>query len=209
VDGRGIEHRTPGPRRAKPACRSSLAGAANAAPDLVLGLMYVTALVDRSLLPEGTVTALARVIPIEFAVIHASGFLAWPWLAREWTRKRRALFVVGLAGFYTLGLGVFALIQGALWPLAIFWGLMLNRMLVVLLGDLPDDAAFREWSFAWAGTTALYMLGVCVGVLGAQTDRTRGLLIGFLYFTLVALSELTSWDWVYRWQKQPRGREER
>ena len=184
--------------------RLSLAGAANAAPDFVLGLMYVTALVDRSLLPEGTVTALARVIPIEFAVIHASGFLAWPWLAREWKPKRRALFVAGLAGVYTVGLGIFALIQGALWPLAIFWGLMLNRMLVVLVGDAPDDAAFGEWTFAWAGTTTLYVLSVCVGALGAQTDRTRALVIGFLYFTLVALSELTLWGWVYRWQARAR-----
>lgn len=71
----------------------SLAGAANAAPDLVLGLAYLTVLVDRSLLPEGMVNGLVRAIPIEFAVVHASGFLAWPWVARTWPFRRRARFV--------------------------------------------------------------------------------------------------------------------
>ncbi len=206
MDGGGLERRIPEPRRVQLARRFSLAGAANAAPDFVLGLTYVAVLVDRTLLPEAWVPQLARAVLIEFVVIHASGFLAWPWLAREWKPKRRALFVAALAGCYTFGLGIFALIQGALWPLAIFWGLMANRMLFVLVHEAPGDAEFQQWVASWAGGTTLYVLAVVIGVFGGVNDTTKALVIGFLYFTLMALSEVTLWAWVYRWQVWARRR---
>ena len=206
MDGGGLERRIPEPRRAQLARRFSLAGAANAAPDFVLGLTYVTALVDRTLLPEAWVPQLARAALIEFVVIHASGFLAWPWLAREWKQKQRALFVAALAAAYSLGLGIFSLVVGGVWPLAIFWGLMLNRMLVVLVHEAPGDEEFQQWVASWAGGTTLYVLAVVIGAFGGANDTTKALVIGFLYFTLVGLSELTLWGWVYRWQARARRR---
>ncbi len=159
----------------------------------------MAALVDRAVLPEGLVANLVRAIPVEFAVVHASGFLAWPWVAR-WTGRKRYQFVALLAALYTVVLAIVALALGGWWPLAIFWGLMANRMLAVLVGDLPDDRAFTAWGIAWAGSTTLYVLAVCLGIFGGQTDTTKALTMGFLYFTLVGLSELTHWAWVYRWQ---------
>jgi hypothetical protein len=50
------------------------------------------------------------------------------------------------------------------------------------------------------------VLAVVIGVFGGTRDVTRGLVIGFLYFTLMALSELTAWGWVYRWQAWARRR---
>jgi hypothetical protein len=47
---------------------------------------------------------------------------------------------------------------------------------------------------------------VCIGAVGASRDVTRALAIGFPYFTLVGLSELTGWAWVYRWQRNARAR---
>lgn len=185
--------------------RLSLSGAVSAAPDVVLGLTYLALLVDRSLLSESRVVHLAWAIPIEFAVVHASGFLAMPWVAK-WDVRKRALFVPALAIAYTIPLAIIALVVHGWWPLAIFWGLMANRMLVVLLGDLPDDNAFTAWAMAWAGTTTLYVLCLVVGALGAQARITQALVIGFLYFTLVGLSELTGWAWVHRWMRNARAR---
>ncbi len=163
-------------------------------------------MVDRSLLPAGAVTRFAWAIPIEFAVVHASGFLAMPWVAR-WDARRRAIYVPALAGLYTLPLAIIAFAVHGWWPLTIFWGLMLNRMLVVVFGDLPDDNAFTAWAMAWAGTTTLYVLSIIAGVFVARTDVARALIIGFVYFTMVGLSELTGWAWVHRWMTRARERE--
>jgi hypothetical protein len=176
-----------------------------AAPDFVLGALYVAALVDRSLLGEAVVTGLARAIPIEFAVIHASGFLAVPWVAR-WTGVRKRYYALGLVAAYSLVLAVLSLAIGGWWPLVIFWGLMLNRTLAVIVGDLPEDGAFTEWTMAWAGTTTLFVLAVGVGAIGATALATRALVAGFVYFTLVGLSELTGWGWVRRWMHNARRR---
>lgn len=168
-------------------------------------MLYVAVLADRELFSPEVIRNFARAIPTEFAVVHASGFLAWPWVAK-WDRKKRGLFVAALAGLYTLPLAIFALATGGIWPLAIFWGLMLNRMLAVVVGDLPDDNAFTAWAMAWAGTTTLYVVCVIIGVFGGTTDTTKALVMGFLYFTLVGLSELTHWAWVHRWAANARKR---
>ena len=148
---------------------------------------------------------LVRAIPIEFAVIHASGFLAVPWVA-GWKGRRKTLYALGLIALYTLVLGILSLAFGGIWPLAIFWSLMLNRLLAVIVGDIPDDRAFTEWSMAWAGATTLFVLAVCVGIFGGEANEAKARLIGFLYFTLCGLSELTAWAWVHRWMQNARRR---
>jgi len=186
--------------------RLSLSGAVTAAPDVVLGLTYLALLVDRTLLPETTVVRLAWAIPIEFAVVHASGFLALPWVAR-WDAKKRAIYAPALIAGYTIAVGGIALLVHGWWPLIAFWGLMFNRMLAVMVGDLPDDDAFSAWAIAWAGSTTLYVLAVCIGtVAAARATVMQALFMGFLYFTMVGLSEITRWGWVYRWQKNAQKR---
>ncbi len=151
------------------------------------------------------VNGLVRAVIMEFAVIHASGFLAWPWVAR-WDRRRRAMFVPALAAAYTVPLAIWALLAGSAWPLAVFWGLMANRMLTVVLGDLPDDAAMTAWGHAWAGTTTLYVAAVLLALTGGAPSEGRVLFIGFAYWTAVGLSGLTDWRWVYRWMAWSRAR---
>jgi hypothetical protein len=165
--------------------------------------MYLALLVNRTLVAPALLSKLAWAIPIEFAVIHASGFLMWPWVAR-WQAATRGKFVLLLAVAYTIPLAILALVTRHWYPLTIFWGLMANRMLTVIVSDIPDDEAFTRWTMGWAGATTLYVGAVCIGAVGAQQDVTRALVIGFLYFTSVALSELTSWSWVYRWMQRAR-----
>ena len=83
---------------------------------------------------------------------------------------------------------------------------MANRMLFVLVHEAPGDAEFQQWVASWAGGTTLYVLAVVIGVFGGVNDTTKALVIGFLYFTAIALSELTAWAWVYRWQVWARRR---
>jgi len=72
--------------------------------------------------------------------------------------------------------------------------------------EAPGDEEFQQWVASWAGGTTLYVLAVVIGAFGGANDTTKALVIGFLYFTLVGLSELTLWGWVYRWQARARRR---
>lgn len=158
------------------------------------------------MLPEAFGRQLVRAIPIEFAVVHASGFLALPWVA-QWKKVRvRAAYALGLIALYTAALGIVAAAVGGWWPLAIFWGLMLNRLLAVIVGDLPDDQAFTAWAMTWAGTTTLYVGAILVGIFAGPSNETKAIVIGFVYFTMVGLSELTGWGWVHRWMHNARAR---
>ena len=188
--------------------RLKLSGFLTAMPDLLLGLAYValmTGSIDRA---SDVGRGLVRAIPIEFAVIHASGFLALPWVA-GWKDRRKTLYPIGLTGLYSLALGIVSLAVGGIWPLAIFWGLMFNRLLAVIVGDIPDDNAFTEWAIVWAGTTTLFVLAVCVGIFGGTENEAKARLTGFLYFTTCGLSELTGWAWVHRWMRSARERRRR
>lgn len=147
-----------------------------------------------------------RAIPIEFAVVHASGFLAVPWVAGWKQRRKRALYAIGLISLYTIALAIASAAVGGWWPLAIFWGLMFNRLLAVIVGDIPDDQAFTAWGVTWAGTTTLYVGAILVGIFAGESNETKAIVIGFVYFTMVALSELTGWGWQYRWAEKARAR---
>lgn len=185
--------------------RLTLSGFITALPDLALGLLYIALMTNTLDRGSDVGRGLVRAIPIEFAVIHASGFLALPWVA-GWKDRRKVLYPLGLIGLYTLALGIMSAAVGGWWPLAVFWGLMLNRLLAVIVGDIPDDNAFTAWAMTWAGTTTLYVLAVCIGIFGGPDNESRARLMGFLYFTTCGLSELTGWAWVHRWMQNARRR---
>ena len=168
-------------------------------------MLYAALLADRTLVSAPVLSRIAWAVPIEFAVIHASGFLMWPWLAR-WEAPRRATYVVVLAVLYTIPLAILAFATGHWYPLTIFWGLMVNRMLRVIVSDSPDDASFMRLAIAWAGATTIYVFALMIGAVAAPSVMTRALLIGFGYFTAVGVSELSDWEWVDRWMARARAR---
>jgi hypothetical protein len=177
-----------------------LSGAATAAPDFALGLACLAGVLAPGLLPEGLRWRLPRSVLIEFTAIHCSGFLLVAWMG-GWGAAKRTAYVAVLAAGYSLVLGAVALVLHDPWPVAIFWALMGNRVTGVVFGRPPDERRFQAIGITWAGTTTLYVLALCAGVLVGDGFSARGfLLTGFGYYTAVGLSELSEWGWAWRWQ---------
>jgi hypothetical protein len=88
-----------------------------------------------------------------------------------------------------------------------FWGLMANRILSVVVGRPPDGERFQRLTICWAGTLAVYMGALCLGLLvGDGMTWAAARWIGAFYFLGIAWTELTDWRWVYRWQRVARSR---
>ena len=178
----------------------------DAFPDLGLGLTCAAGLLAPSGLSAALLVEIPRLVAMEFVAIHCTGFMFVVWLAR-WALARRAAYLAALAAAYSLVLGAIALFLGDAWPLAIFWGLIGNRALTMLLAELPDERRQDLLTHAWAGTTVLYTVAISAGMLFAGKIPAQGLLLtGFFYYTSVALSELGGWGWVFRWMQRARER---
>jgi hypothetical protein len=178
----------------------------DASLDLLLGLTCLAGLQAPALLPGELLAHLPRLVMIEFAAIHCTGFMFLVWLMK-WDLARRAAYLAALTAAYTLVLGVIAIFLGDAWPLGIFWGLIGNRSVMMLVGNLPDERRQEALTHAWAGTTTLYVVAMSAGMLFAGKIPAQGLLLaGFLYYTSVALSELGGWGWVFRWMQRARER---
>jgi len=174
--------------------------------DLALGLTCVVGLQAPAFLPEQLLAHLPRLVMIEFGAIHCTGFMFLVWLM-SWGLARRAAYLAALTAAYSLVLGIIAFFLGDAWPLAIFWGLIGNRSLMMLTTDLPDERRQQVLTHAWAGATTLYVVAISAGMLFAGKTPAQGLLLtGFIYYTSVALSELGGWGWVFRWMQRARER---
>jgi hypothetical protein len=154
---------------------------------------------------------------LEFIVVHSGGFMGVV-MVGPLPRERKLASLFGLGAFYTLFVGGFALAFKTWWPLASFWGLMLNRLMSALVGQAPsgDEIALAQRGWAAAGlfylgfaflTTFLPLprLGLTPSVVSAQDLPGSGLWIsqpwrvmafGFLYFAATGLSELVGHRWL-------------
>lgn len=157
------------------------------------------------------------VMLLEFIIIHSSAFMGTVLLASG-PRVRRAWRVVGLGLFYSLFVGSFALAFKALWPLWSFWGLTINRMMSVLVGQAPEGEEREFLQRGWAACALAYLVFAFVTIilplprLGITPDVVRSaalqgeglwvdqpwrvLAFGFLYFLGVGLSELFDHRWL-------------
>jgi hypothetical protein len=132
-------------------------------------------------------------------------------------RGRKTSALLGLGLFYTVFVGGFSLAFRQWWPLWSFWGLTLNRLLGVILGQAPagEEADFMRRT--WAATVVFYLVFTFatallpvprLGVTSEVVDRIglpgsglwidqpwRVLAFGFLYFTAVGISELSGHRW--------------
>jgi hypothetical protein len=157
------------------------------------------------------------VMLLEFIIIHSAAFMGAVLFAPG-SRGRRAWRVVGLGAFYSLFAGGFALAFKTAWPLWSFWGLTLNRMLSVLVGQAPEGEEREFLQRGWAACALAYLvfafatiilpiprLGITpdvVRTLGLQGEGLwvdqpwRVLAFGFVYFSAVGLSELFDHRWL-------------
>jgi hypothetical protein len=195
----------------------SLAAIGAALPDFVLGALFLTTW----LLPTAGRIKLAPqlvlIVLLEFIIIHSAAIVGSVVL-RKATRRKRAMSLVGLVLFYTVFVGSFALMFRTSWPLWSFWGLMLNRLLSLILGQAPEGEEMALVQRGWAATALFYLgfvaltavvpvprLGLTPGIVAQLHIPGSGLWVsqpwrvmafGFLYFTAVGISELTHHRWL-------------
>lgn len=131
---------------------------------------------------------------------------------------RKTAAILGLAAFYSVFAGGFALAFSSMWPLLAFWGLTLNRLLRVLLGGGFSSEEKELMKREWATSSALYLFltlstliiplpsfGITTEVIAAQNlpgsgvwieQPQRVIALGFLYFSSLAAMSLLTVKWV-------------
>ncbi len=204
----------PAPRSPAPIAPADLAAAA---PDLAMGALFLATWIAPTAFREKMVAYLLAVMLLEFIIVHSSAFMGNVVLGKASPGGKIAA-LVGLGGFYTLFVGAFALVFRAWWPLWNFWGLTLNRVLGVLVGQAPSGEERIFLQRNWAASVMFYLLGVFVttlaplprlgitpDVVARQQLPSSGLWVeqphrvvafGFIYFTAVGVSELFRHRWI-------------
>lgn len=188
-----------------------IAAAVQAAPDLGLAAVFLITWVRPYAFGQTMVKHLVLVMLLEFLVIHSAGFMGGAALGAA-SKPKRLLAILGLAAFYSLFTGAFALAFQTSWPFVSFWILTANRMLGVIVSPIEDLRRANVVMGGWALTVVAYLgccfltvmapmprFGITPEVVAAQHFSGGGLWIdqphtaiafGFLYFLLVGLGEI-------------------
>ena len=180
-------------------------------PDFSLAGAFLYTWIEPRALGDDAVRYFMLTMLLEFIIVHSSAFMGNVLLSREGTRKR-LLALLGLGACYTLFVGGFALGFGTWWPVWAFWGLTLNRMLSVLVGDAPEGRERQYVRAGWALSVMFYLFGAFattllpvpeLGMGSAAPDLPGGglwvdephrvLAFGVIYFGLTGLGELLGW----------------
>jgi hypothetical protein len=193
--------------------RSALA----ALPDFGLAGLFLATWIAPRLLGAERIGHLLLVMLLEFIVVHSAAFMGT--VAIEATTPLAKLKgTLGVGALYTLFVGGFALAFHTWWPLAAFWGLTLNRLLGMLVGQAPSGEAREFMRRGWAVGALAYLAAVfatsllpipALGVTAAVRDAAnlpgsglwidqpwRVLAAGAFYFTILGLSELYDHAWM-------------
>ena len=196
--------------------RFSPAALGAACPDLVLGVVFLLVWLEPERFAPDMIRGFMLLMLLEFIVVHSGGFAGSVMLSDK-PRMQKVQSLGLLGGFYTLFVGGFSLAFHTWWPLLSFWGLMVNRMMSVLLGQAEkgDERAFLQRG--WAAGAVFYLCFIFATVLlpvprfgvtdevlravdlpgeGLWVDQPwRVLAFGFLYFTATGLSEMRGHEW--------------
>lgn len=197
--------------------RTSPADIAAAIPDIALSAVFLLTWVAPGTMLRGTITYLMLLMLLEFIIVHSSAFMGSVMLG-DLPRTRKATTLVGIGGFYTLFVGAFSLAFKTWWPLWSFWGLTVNRLLSVLIGQAPDGERRILLQKNWAVSAVSYLvlcfvtvllplprLGLTADVVSRESLPGSGLWVdqphrviafGFLYFLAVGISELFAHGWL-------------
>jgi hypothetical protein len=133
------------------------------------------------------------------------------------SRKKKFFTMLGFSAFYMIFVLAFSFGFGEWWPVIAFTGLMANRLLSVLVGEIPEGEAMKRTRGMWGVNVICYLVGVFATTLlpvpefgvtpavissagltgeGIWIDEPyRVLAFGFLYFSAVGYFELTVKQW--------------
>lgn len=189
----------------------------NAVADFGFAAVFLITWVAPDTFGEQAVRFLLLVMMMEFVVVHSSAVMGSVVVSRA-NRGLRTVALVKFGLFYSIFAGAFALAFKTWWPITMFWGQTLNRLLGVLFGQVPDDEQKTFIQRGWAASVLFYLLGattttllpipalgVTPAVIAAQHIPSSGLWVeqpqrvlafGVLYFALTGWSDLKGHRWV-------------
>lgn len=138
----------------------SLAALVAAAPDIMLGVMYLLTWFAPTLLGEGMYYNLFLIMGMEFLALHSGAFFMYIFLGGcHWIISVPAL--LGISAFYLFAGQSVAESIGASWPLWGVVGLTINRMKTLLLTKRTDTQRRQQMLGEWGLSFALF-IGVIV-----------------------------------------------
>lgn len=138
--------------------------------DLAFAGVFLAAWVAPHAVGETLPGHLVFVMILEFLLVHATGFFGAVGAmgtagGAAAGRRRRALAFTGLFAMYGVIVGGFSLALGSAWPFLAFAFLLLPRFPGIVL-DPPDFEGQLRVMGQWAATTALFVVGVFISLIG-------------------------------------------
>lgn len=178
-------------------------------PDLLMGLAFLVTWIDPAALGSDMVPSLSLVMLMEFIIIHSSGFMGGVVYNQE-PKATKVKMLLGFGVFYFLFVIGFSLGFRSWWPVITFTGLLINRMLSVLVGQVPTGKERQFVTGQWALNAVCYLVSVFVVILlpvpalGVSSENFAGYSMtgdfieqpekmmawGMVYFTAIGLFEM-------------------
>jgi hypothetical protein len=198
---------------------NQLVALVNALSDFAFAGMFLVTWIAPGTFGVQTVRFLMLVMLMEFVVVHSSAFMGNVVVSRA-DRGARSITLLGFGLLYSLFAGAFSLAFKSWWPIVTFWSQTLNRLLGVLLGQVPDEDQKAFVMHTWAASALFYLvgclatvllpvphLGITPEVIAAQHITAGGLWVdqpqrvlafGVIYFMLNGWSDLRGHRWATR-----------
>jgi hypothetical protein len=201
----------------------SLAAIGSALPDLGLAAVFIGTWIAPRVFGDEMARWLFLVMLMELIVIQAAGLMGLVAITHA-NRAVRGTAIITFGAFYTLFAGGISIAMASWWPVVGFWCQTLNRLLGVILGQVPDDETKAFVLRGWAAGITFYLAGVFLVLLlpipplgltpsyVAVHESTGGawwsgqpqklMAFGVFYYGLTAWSELAAHEWPFRRAKR-------
>jgi hypothetical protein len=207
------------PPHRRAARRITPAAAWNALPEALLAAVYLVTWIAPGTFGSQMVRWLFLVLLMELIAIQSAGLMGTVAIASV-ARAARIAGIVGFAAFYTVFAGSVSIAMASWWPVVGFWGQTLNRLLGVILGQVPDEETRDFVVRGWAASIVYYLGGLFLALLlpvpslgltpryivthaiqGSEVwfgQPQKLMAAGLFYYGLTAWSELTDHRWAGR-----------
>ncbi len=197
----------------------SIAVVGNALPDVALAAVFLITWIAPGTLGDGIVRRLFLLLLMELIVIQASGLMGLMAVTRA-NRAARGAAIVAFAAFYTIFAVAVSIAMRSWWPLVGFWALTFNRLLGVILNQVPDEQTRAFVARGWVAGVTYFLAGLFLvfllplpalgltpswvadhPIIGGEAwsgEPQKLMAFGVFYFGLTAWSEVADHNWARR-----------